>query len=274
MLSTTDTGQQRIFAAHQSIKNILAFHKLTNQWTFGSTNYSPHRFFNLLQNLKDFGFKFNPVARVLDGYNPKLLAITFDDGYAHLTDTLTQLIEKFGFRPTVFVPTYYIGKENNWDYSSLIKSDRHLDFRQITELSKCGVEFGSHGHNHIDLTELGSEMLKKELLRSKDILEDLTGREVISISYPFGRFNRRIMDTAFELGYRHGYTMKFPAASDNPLNCGRIPVYFFDNSTFVRQKLNAGGLYKVHRGVGRFINCLSYGTVLLNRISRHSYRPE
>ncbi len=248
-------------------KNILCLHKLTDRFTYGSTNYSPRRFSRLIDFLSDAGYKFVSLKEVISSNDPKQLAITFDDGYAHLMQTLPPLIEKQNLKPTIFIPTAIIGKQNRWDYSSIITRESHLDKLQIAELASIGVEFGAHGHRHIDLTRIYTESLQDELRQSKGILEDITNHAVNSLSYPFGRFNSVVVKAAQNTGYNRAFTMRFPGESDSALAIGRLPVYFFDNFTFIRQKLNGRTTRSVHQKLNRLVNVLSHGTTVLNQLT-------
>ena len=122
------------------------------------------------------------------------------------------------------------------------------------------MSFGSHGHSHLTLVRLSPERLKRELEDSKKILEDIIGRPVTLISYPFGRYNRRVLDAAALAGYEQGLTMDFPTPHDSPYTRGRYAVYGYDTYFTVRQKLSSGWLYKVERAKARFTNRLSRGT--------------
>ena len=247
-------------------RNILCFHKLTDRFTYGSTNYSPERFSRLVEYLLNAGFKFVSLKESITGGDPNNIAITFDDSYAHLIRTLPPLIVKYKLKPSIFVPTAFIGKKNSWDYSSFIIGEPHLDKTQITELSSMGVEFGSHGHRHIDLTQSGAETLDEELHQSKSILEEILNRAVDTFSFPFGRFNSVIVGALKKIGYSRAFTMRFPSEFDSNLNSGRIPVYFFDSPNFIKQKLSSGRMRDVHQNLNRLINSLSHGTTIMNQL--------
>lgn len=241
----------------------LAFHKVSSGLSFGVTNYSPRRFERLLDFLDRSGLDLSGKEAVPD----RRVLITFDDGYMHLADLLPELIERFSFQPLVFVPTYYIGKTNSWDYSHLFRKVWHLDRSSIRGLSESGVLFGSHGHSHLDLRFQGESIVREELTISKNIIEDITGKEVTDISYPFGRCNQTILEIAAGCGYLRGFTMKFPTASDTELARGRAAVYSFDSRRVVLRKLAGGGpLYRLERFKSGLCNQLSFGTVLLNRL--------
>jgi len=192
--------------------------------------------------------------------------ISFDDGYQHLAGWLPQLMKQYNFKPLVFMPTAWIGKSNRWDYSHLFRSVPHLDRRSIQDLARIGVQFGSHGHSHVDLTSCDEPKLIRELTESKDILEQLTGQDITTISYPFGRCNRRVRLAVAEAGYDFGFTMDFPTDRDDiPLAHGRIAIYGYDTCFSINQKIRRGRFYHLEHLKARITNKLSGGTVILNR---------
>ena len=205
------------------------------------------------------------MAKSKDTVAP-VLNISFDDGYLHLWDYLPALMEEFSFQPLVFMPTGWIGKANSWDYTYLFGATNHLDRSRLRELSELGVEFGSHGHSHTDLTSLGPKQLDDELKRSRSILEELTGKEVVSLSYPFGRHNETVTAAAQKAGYRYGYSMRFPEATDTDLSRGRIAVYGYDTPFSVERKLSTGPLRRLEQWKGSVTNGLSGGTIAFNRL--------
>lgn len=247
---------------------VLAFHKLSDRLTFGSTNYSPKRFERLLALLRNDGWDLNAGERSSATRDTRSLYLTFDDAYQHLLDVLPPLMQRFKFRPLVFVPTSLIGRSNRWDYSHALHPMEHLNRASIRQLSELGVRFGSHGHSHSDLTAVAPDRLNNELLFSKATLEDLIGRRVTAVSYPFGRCNEAVLQTAAEAGYEEGYTMRFPKRGDHLLAQGRLGVYWYDTFLTARLKLESGPWGRVEALKAGVTNRLSGGTVWLNRLRR------
>lgn len=245
----------------------LAFHKILPRFTYGSTNYSPKRFGRLMESFFDRSYRFANPAELDSPPEGKTILITFDDGYQHLADYLPPLMEKYYFVPLIFIPTGCIGASNRWDYSNLFMDDPHLDRSTIKKLSSLGVIFGSHGHSHTAFTHLSERELTEELRVSKQTIEDITGREVAAISYPFGRYNNRVLEAVNQTGYRHGFTMSFPTEGDTLLTQGRIGIYGYDTLFTINQKLSGGRLYQLERWKARFTNRLAGGTILLNRLT-------
>ena len=246
---------------------ILTFHKTQPSFSFGASNYSPTRLERLLRLLQHRGFSFVSVKDAITNGKPTDLAVTFDDGYAHLAGVLPKLMDTYGIKPTIFMPTAYIGQNNGWDYSSVFQNAPHLDEATIRDLAKTGVEFGTHGHQHIDLSRCSSADLAEELRQSKSLLESILGTPVSSISYPFGRVNEAIVEQARAAGYMFGFTMKFPTAADRSLAIGRLPIYGYDTPFSVRQKVERGVCYKVERIKSGITSRLSGGTSLWHRLS-------
>lgn len=262
-MSSVDEDRQ---TAHPEYLPTFCFHKVTDRITFGSTNYSPRRLARLLEHLQSEGFDLTSDAMgERRGRGP---LVTFDDGYAHLVTALPPLIERFGLRPTVFVPTAWIGKANRWDYSHRLCSERHLNTTEIRELCRLGAQFGSHGHRHVMLTGLSEAKLREDLATSKNILEDIIGTAIDSLSYPFGRVNKKVTDAAMAVGFTSGFTMRYPEPNDPALERGRYAIYFYDTPESVQRKLGAGWGRRVEKARADLTNRLSYGTILLNRIRR------
>jgi peptidoglycan/xylan/chitin deacetylase (PgdA/CDA1 family) len=250
---------------------VLAFHKLSPKFSFGSTNFSPARFEALLRSLAASQWDFVSALPGKTHPDNRAVAITFDDGYAHLAEVLPRLIEILAIEPLIFMPTSFIGKPNSWDYTHYFVKEPHLDRPAIRMLAERGVRFGSHSHGHVDLAGLSDRKLIMELRQSKELLQDAIRQEITTISYPFGRANERVISAAYECGYRAGFTMRFPTPSDHPLLQGRIPIYGFDTQLSISRKLAGEGVgYQIERLKCGVTNSLSGGTVLLNRLRRVS----
>jgi len=82
--------------------------------------------------------------------------------------------------------------------------DIFLDWPEVRDLSNNNFEIGSHGIAHQKLTELNDSDLENELISSKKILEEKVGREVETISYPYGRNNEKVESSVNSAGYTFG----------------------------------------------------------------------
>jgi len=89
--------------------------------------------------------------------------------------------------------------------SGAIRLGKALTWPQVAELSRRGIEIGSHTVSHPCLARLDQKTLERELQHSKSDLEAHTRMRVSALAYPFGgaqAFDRNVIATAKRVGYR------------------------------------------------------------------------
>ena len=82
-----------------------------------------------------------------------------------------------------------------------------LTWEQVLEMSRAGIEFGSHTVTHPVLTMLEDTQLHYELAESKRVLESKLGHAVPVLAYPVGghhAFDQRVIASARGCGYHLG----------------------------------------------------------------------
>ena len=144
---------------------------------------------------------------------------------------LLELYEKYNVKATFFY-TAHIAK---------------LFPEVVKMIIPYGHEVGSHGYTHevnqaFDV--LPFEMQKEHLLKSKDILEDISGQEVISFRAPAARVNQDTVTALIETGFkidssissqRMDMFMSFGALKKlNWLTAPRLPYYTDKQNIFKR----------------------------------------
>jgi polysaccharide deacetylase family protein (PEP-CTERM system associated) len=103
----------------------------------------------------------------------------------HNLSIITELLDEYNFKATFFT------------LSSLPKQ-HHALLRSLTDK---GHEIASHGHSHRSFTTLSLKEIEEELVLSKKILEDITGKQVVGFRAP----NFSITDDTVELLVQKGY---------------------------------------------------------------------
>lgn len=78
-------------------------------------------------------------------------------------------------------------------------AERHPEL--VTEISKCGHEVASHGYEHNLCYQQNPDELYNDLVRSKKLLEDIVGQEVLGYRAP----SFSITDSALLLVQKAGY---------------------------------------------------------------------
>jgi hypothetical protein len=79
---------------------------------------------------------------------------------------------------------------------------RQMTPSEIKELSACELcTIGSHGYYHNDLAKLKLEDATAEMMSSKKYLEDLTGKDIKALAFPYGTYSRSVVGEAKKAGY-------------------------------------------------------------------------
>jgi peptidoglycan/xylan/chitin deacetylase (PgdA/CDA1 family) len=133
------------------------------------------------------------------------VVLTFDDGFANFMTEAVPILREYGYRATVYIPTEFIGRRS--DFTSLVDL-LLLSDNEIKHLAEGGFEIGSHSLSHSNLAGLASDQARNEIVRSKEVLEALTGKEVRTFCYPRGDYNREIVELIKEAGYQSAVSLR------------------------------------------------------------------
>ncbi|MEW6704317.1 MAG: polysaccharide deacetylase family protein [Pseudomonadota bacterium] len=82
-----------------------------------------------------------------------------------------------------------------------------LNWDEVRQMARAGIEFGSHTCSHPILTRLDDAALRRELHESRRILSEQLGQPVDTVAYPVGKiraFDERVISISRECGYRLG----------------------------------------------------------------------
>ena len=132
------------------------------------------------------------------------VAITFDDGYASLHDTVAPILAKYGATATVYLNTGRIGDSARKASEASLGHypDEHfLTWSEVDALVKAGWSIGSHGVEHLDLTQAQAPMVVRELRESKSEIQSRLGRPCEHFAYTWGRFTPALQGMVRAAGY-------------------------------------------------------------------------
>lgn len=154
--------------------------------------------------------------------------ITFDDAFENLITNAVPTLIKYKLPFTIFFITDYFGKTPGWEIPEYHsdKSQKIMTINQMKELPQNLLTVGSHTVNHSKLTLLNDSEIDFELNESKRKLEEISGKEVTTISFPNGEYNNSILTKSFEAGYKRTFTIepKFSLTEPNEKISGRVWV--------------------------------------------------
>lgn len=147
--------------------------------------------------LAEAGLKCVLARDILESTDSELtgtFSITFDDAYADVCDIAAPILEKHGFKATVYVTTDVVGMQNTWNPKASYFR-RHMDWAQLADLSARGFEIASHGCSHRCMLKLSAGDIQHEVVDSKNEIEDRLGVSVRTFCYPYGDLSPLVADT-------------------------------------------------------------------------------
>ncbi|MFG2356062.1 polysaccharide deacetylase family protein [Streptomyces sp. NPDC048521] len=167
-----------------------------------------------------------------------LVALTFDDGYADFLEHALPVLARLECTATLFVLPGRLGGDNAWD--PLGPRKPLLTAEGIRRAADAGMEIGSHGLTHVDLTRADDALLTAETAGSRALLEEVTGAPVTGFCYPYGTVDRRAVDAVRKAGYGYACAID-PGELNGPHVLPRLHIG--QNDTAVRLFLK----YRLHR---------------------------
>ena len=105
----------------------------------------------------------------------KKIALTFDDGpHPRYTE---QLLD--GLKERNVVATFFVTGENAQNYPNIIRREQEE-----------GHLIGNHTYSHIQLTSGNRETFREALVKTNEILENITGEKVSFVRPPYGSWDK------------------------------------------------------------------------------------
>ncbi len=192
-----------------------------------------------MQTLADEGFASITCKQLADylageqDIPEKSVLLTFDDGNLCVYEKACPIMEKHGFKATLFLITGSMGGKTR------------MDWQHVRDLHSRGYEIGAHTVTHANLTkrsegqsvEEHEASVVKELTESKEKIEQMIDEPVVAVAYPYGNYDEFVMSAVREAGYRLGFSID-RGAVDEQSSPWRLPrqMVVRDNSlrTFKR----------------------------------------
>lgn len=171
--------------------------------------------------------------------------ITFDDGFAGLHRHALPLLAARRWPATVFIVSGRVGRHDDWRSHEFGTpgSDALLNREQIVEMSRHGIEFGSHSRTHADLPAIAIEaQLRDQVHGSRDDLQQLLGRPVAHFAYPYGRHDLRVRQAVRDAGYAlaFGVAPGFNRPGGDALQVRRLDITGMDTPARFGRKVAMG----------------------------------
>lgn len=136
---------------------------------------------------KKYGFEFLYEEEFFKADAPAVI-LTFDDGYKDNYEYLFPLLKKHNVKASINLIGNKLVCENE---------PRYLNLDEIKEMADSGlVSFQSHAYTHRHLLECSRDELEKEIVKSKEVIEEKTGRKCSVLVTPYLQNSQQIIHIA------------------------------------------------------------------------------
>ena len=115
-----------------------------------------------------------------------IVTTSWDDGHP-LDLKLAEMLRKYDIPATFYIPIERAKR-------GCMNPD---EIREIGER----FDIGGHTYHHVRLPRVSIEEAEREIVESKRRLEEITGSELLSFCYPYGRFNDQVISIVKGAGF-------------------------------------------------------------------------
>jgi peptidoglycan/xylan/chitin deacetylase (PgdA/CDA1 family) len=217
----------------------LCYHAVSHRWP-APLSVAPAALEDQLATLVARGYRGVTFTELVTRRpREKLVAVTFDDAFQSVHEFAAPILARLGLPGTVFVPTAFAGDTarrlrwsgiDEWARTEYATELTAMSWSELEDLAAVGWEIGAHTATHPRLTELRQEALHDELARPRATLEDRLGKACLSLAYPYGDYDERVMTAAGEAGYLAAGTLPARLRPAVALAWPRVGVYRVDNA--------------------------------------------
>lgn len=183
-------------------KEVVAFvyHRFGDD-KYPSTNISLALFEKHLSYLKSNEFKVLTFGDAVDYLNDpeipyfeKVACITIDDGYKTFQSNAVPLLQKYGFKATVFINSGSVG------------GGSYMDWNDLKAIHDQGIEIGNHSHSHAYFLNTPQDTRKaffeEDVQLCQKAIHDHLGFSSDIFSYPYGEFDLEMKEVLKKLGFK------------------------------------------------------------------------
>jgi len=187
---------------------VLVYHKVEDGIN-ETIKVSTTQFRQQMEYLKKNGF--NAITlRDYDGWRAgnfnmpeKAIILVFDDGFSSVYTNAKPIMDEQGFVGSIATVTRYASFTSN--------TSGYMNWVQTKSLSDKGWDIESHGLTHSHLLTLNESQFRNELLSSREIITNKTGKTPTSFVFPFHESNDRYASICGEY-----YSLCWTQGSLNP----------------------------------------------------------
>jgi peptidoglycan/xylan/chitin deacetylase (PgdA/CDA1 family) len=167
---------------------VITFHSIDDSGSVLS--FAPRAFRQLVERLAATKTPVVSFDQLLQRENG--MTFTFDDGMRSVHRHALPVLRDHGFPAHIFLTTERVGKDIGWP--SQPRRFDMLDWNQVEECARSSLRIECHTVTHPDLRELAPERIVEECIGADEAIEQRTGRRPKLMAFPFGRYNKSVID--------------------------------------------------------------------------------
>jgi peptidoglycan/xylan/chitin deacetylase (PgdA/CDA1 family) len=147
----------------------------------------------------------------------KCVAITFDDAFVSVAENALPELARHSLHSTIFVPVGWIGRTPGWameDSEPALAAaatpeptEVVMSSEQLNALSASLVSLESHSVTHPSMLELDTRQARREIEDSRHRLAELSGRQILGFSFPYGEHDASTVALCRAAGYETAYSI-------------------------------------------------------------------
>ena len=234
---------------------ILMYHGIVEIGSAGADKYaiSQETFRQQADELKERQLHVSTLTDLRDGnLDSPSVVITFDDGLASDYAVALPVLSERRLKAHFFVNTSNVGRPG------------YVNWSQIREMDRAGMQIGSHGHQHVDHSRPSEQTLVRELRMSRDILQNEVGHEIEWFAPPYGFVNPKTVRAAKAAGFSGVATSRIALATPGTSVVPRVAIeantterefseiILGNASIYFKRSMRAMGLYLPKQFLLRF----------------------
>ena len=184
---------------------VFAYHRFGDS-RYPATNTSLSAFESQLKYLADNHYTVLTLGEAVAKWKAgkalpdKAAILTIDDGYLSFYENGWPLLKKYGFSATIFVQTGTIGGND------------FINWPQIKEMQKAGIEIGNHSHEHTQFLNLDEKeriaVFLKDLAEASDHFQEHLGSIPALYCYPYGEWTPEMEHVLRDAGFEAATVQK------------------------------------------------------------------
>jgi peptidoglycan/xylan/chitin deacetylase (PgdA/CDA1 family) len=154
-------------------------------------------------------------------------SVTFDDAFENVLDNALPELVKRSIPATIFVPADFLGQPADWwPIGARERQEKISTVERLKQLPPELATVGSHTLTHPKLPTLETAEAEREICQSKTKLEQVLNRKIKIFSFPYGAFDRDLVNLCRTAGYDRVFTTLPTMAFQDPgeFVTGRVGV--------------------------------------------------